>query len=182
VTSKLAAIAIAALSGALRMASKQTLDCMSELYQGEIFGEAVNERLLSIYKEPQAQRLILASLQAETETKARLRPAMVRLGVQVTPPSDLKKQVDEALEGFKGLSWSEGIPAARAAVSQYVERYKEIARIAQADGDPVAIDVANYMVIHETAFVEMFDRLVEGDPNPTKGVDALMHFPMPGAA
>ena len=67
-------------------------------------------------------------------------------------------------------------------MNQAVERYKEIARIAQADGEPLAIDVANYMVIHETALLEMFDRLNEGDPNPTRGVDALMHFPMPGAA
>jgi hypothetical protein len=153
---------------------------MSELYQGEIAGEIVNEALLAVYPEPLAQRVLLAFLQAETETKARLRPAMVRLGVPIEGSPDGQKIVDEVQSRFKGLSWSDFLSAGRALLTdQYVPRYREIADIAAADGDPVAIDVANYMVVHETAFVDLIDRLLAGDPNFTSGVDALMHFPIP---
>lgn len=47
---------------------------------------------------------------------------------------------------------------------EYAPRYKEIARIAAADGDPVAIEVANYMVIHESAFVDMISLILAGIP------------------
>jgi hypothetical protein len=35
------------------------------------------------------------------------------------------------------------------------------------------------MVIHESAILEMFTRAMNGEANPTRGVDALLHFPLP---
>jgi hypothetical protein len=165
------------------MASKQVLDYMAELYQGEMVGEIFAAALLPAYEDPLAKRVLLAILQAESETKVRLRPAMVRLGVPVEPAADLQEQADALLAGLKGLSWTNFLAAIRVLLAdQGVSRFREIAQIASADGDPQAIEVANYMVIHETAFLEMVDRLIAGDPNPTRGVDALMHFPIPAAA
>jgi hypothetical protein len=162
------------------MASAETLACMAELYQGEIAGEIMFEALIAEHESPAARHLLGAVLQAESETKARLRPAMVRLGVPITA-SELSRNLAETyLAPLKGLAWPDFLAALDAGVrSVGVPRYEEIARIAAADGDPIAVEVANYMVIHETALAEMVARAIEGDPSPTRGLDALLHFPLP---
>ena len=56
---------------------RQALD---ELYQGEIIGEVILDQMLSFFSEPEFKYKIAVLLQLETETKARLRPTLMRLG------------------------------------------------------------------------------------------------------
>jgi len=162
------------------MASKETLECMAELYQGEILGEMFFEALLGVEDNPLARRVLLALIQAEAETKVRLRPAMERLGVPIATAPGTRASVEAALARYKGAAWSEIAAGSLAAVrDHYGPRYKEIARIAQADGDPVAIEAANHMLAHEMSLEEMLGLHIAGDPDPTRPVDALLRYPMP---
>jgi hypothetical protein len=163
------------------MASARTLECMSELYQGEMLGEFLLEGLLLKFgDEPGARRVIGAALQYETETKARLRPAIMRLGLPLTTPDQVRTDAEAQVAAFATLTWPEFLAAGTADLqSRVVPRYHEIARIAADDGDPVAVEVADYMVIHETALLEMLEKALNGEANPTRGVDALLHFPLP---
>lgn len=165
------------------MATQQTLEGLSELYQGEILGEFLLEGLMLAFTDPDAQQVLGAALQYESETKARLRPVMVRFGLPLTTADHVRADAEAAVAGLKGLSWPKALAAAHASLSNtIVPRFEEIARIAAADGDPAAIEAANYMVIHETALLEMFGRALAGEANPTRGVDALLHFPLPSPA
>src|SRR5580704_17199600 len=120
---------------------------MTELYQGEILGEILIEAFITEYPDhPYAQRFLETLLQAESETKARLRPAMVRMGLPLATAQPTRDQAQALLPAFTGLAWPEFLQASLAAVRDtFVPRYQEIARIAEADGDPIAIEVANYM-------------------------------------
>ena len=54
-----------------------------ELYQGEIIGEVILDQMLSFFSEPELKYKIAVLLQLETETKARLRPTLMRLGLEI---------------------------------------------------------------------------------------------------
>ena len=50
-----------------------------ELYQGERVGEIILDQMLSLFTEPEMKYKIAVILQLETETKARLRPTLMKL-------------------------------------------------------------------------------------------------------
>lgn len=161
------------------MASKETLACMAELYQGEMLGEIFFEALIGDYDDPIARRMLLAALQGEAEAKVRLRPAMEQLGVPIEMAPETRARGDAAAADSKGLSWSELAARTHAAVrDHFVPRYEHVAEIAAADGDPLAIEVAGHMIKHGRALAEMFALHLAGDPDPTRPVDALLHYPM----
>ena len=58
-------------------------DDLQDLYQGEIIGEALFDRMLEFYDDPVQRYKVALMLQLETETKARLRPAMLELGADI---------------------------------------------------------------------------------------------------
>jgi hypothetical protein len=64
---------------------------MVELYQGEVLGEVLFDHMLSYFEEPDKQYKISVMLQLETETKARLRPAMMLLGLDLSGQSESRK-------------------------------------------------------------------------------------------
>jgi hypothetical protein len=169
--------------GEKAMASKETLECMAELYQGEIFGELFFEGLPGEDDDPDARRVRLALIQAEAETKIRLRPAMERLGVPVAPTPETRASVEAALARYQGAAWPDIAAGVLAAVrDRYGPRYREIAQLVQADGDPIAIAVANHMVAHEKSLEDMLGRHIAGDPDSTRPVDALLRYPMSAPA
>ena len=60
---------------------------LNELYQGEVIGEVIFDRMLSFYKEPEIYYKIAVMLQLETETKARLRPTLMQLNMDIAVSS-----------------------------------------------------------------------------------------------
>ena len=89
------------------MNRREYLAAVNELmYQGEVLGEAVLGRWLQLESDP-VRRYKWATLQQlETETKARLRPFMMRLGLSVVE-NDVSAQVAKFSKGFLDKSWSE---------------------------------------------------------------------------
>ena len=76
-----------------------------EMYQGEVIGEVLFNAMLSLFPEPDHQYKSATMLQLETETKARLRPALLELGASLS--SCRKRQLPGFSDGRRHLGGSE---------------------------------------------------------------------------
>ena len=127
---------------------------LSELYQGELVGEAFFSELTKRYESPPHQYKLATLLQLETETAARLRPAALELGVALSYLDEYRKMGEDFLKGCEGMDWKQFLAYLEEAVKPFVERYTEIAAIAP----PEYKDLADSMVVHEKA-IQTFARL-----------------------
>ena len=64
---------------------------LSEEYQGEVIGEVFFGGLLERFDSPEHRYKLATLLQLETETKARLRPAALELGVELAEFDESRK-------------------------------------------------------------------------------------------
>ncbi|MCM8530874.1 MAG: hypothetical protein NE330_06920 [Lentisphaeraceae bacterium] len=123
---------------------------MVELYQGEIFGEVLFDQILSFFDEPELKNKISILLQLETETKARLRPAMIQLGLDVSENPESRKMGLGMAASMKGKTWLVMMEMIKEAVEPAIARYKAIADSAPEDYQ----ELTNYMLSHETSMLE----------------------------
>jgi hypothetical protein len=144
------------------------------MYQGEVLGEAVLGRWLQLENDP-VRRYKWATLQQlETETKARLRPFMMRLGLSVVE-NDVSDRVAEFSKGFADKSWSELMGLMVEVTDSYVTKFREI----EAAAPDSEREVARSMVVHETALNEFAKRELTGDAeNSLADVIGLLQWPM----
>jgi hypothetical protein len=141
---------------------------MVELYQGEVLGEVLFDHMLSYFEEPDKQYKISVMLQLETETKARLRPTMMLLGLDLNGQSESRKNGLEMANALKGLSWRDAMVLISDVVKPVVERYKEIADVAP----PEHRRLAESMVIHEKSILDFADLELAGEGK--KSIDAIV--------
>ena len=127
---------------------------LSEMYQGELVGEAFFSELTKRFEDPDHRYKLATLLQLETETAARLRPAVLELGLELSCLDEYRRMCEEFLKGCEGMDWSGLMAYLKDAVRPFVERYAEIAETAP----PEYKDLAESMVNHERA-IETFARL-----------------------
>ena len=123
---------------------------MTELYQGEIFGEVLFDQMLSFFDNPEHKAKISILLQLETETKARLRPAMLELGLDISENSESRKMALGMVASMEGKTWPVIMGIIQEAVTPAIARYKEIADSAPADYR----ELTSYMLSHEQSMLE----------------------------
>lgn len=144
-------------------------------YQGEVLGEAVMDRVLQLEREPLRRWKWETLQQLETETKARLRPFLVRLGLSVVP-EDVHGKVEEITKGFAEKSWSELMEMFIQATSSYLDKYREM-EAAAPDGER---EVAHSMVVHESAIFAFAKRELAGESeNSLDDVIQQLQWPIP---
>lgn len=147
-----------------------------ELYQGEILGEVLFNEMLSIYEEPDHQYKISVMLQLETETKARLRPAMVDMGLDLREQQESRKMGMDMAAAMKGKPWQETMQMILDAVKPVVEHYREIA----ASLPEKYSELGQSMVIHEQAIVDFAELELAGKQNISiDGITAQLHNKLP---
>ena len=127
---------------------------LSEEYQGEVIGEVLFSGLLEHFDSPQQRYKLTTLLQLETETKARLRPTALELGVELAELDESRKQGHDFLKSCEGRDWKDLMTHLETVVEPFVKRYSEIAEIAP----PEYKDVADSMVVHEVS-IRTFARL-----------------------
>ena len=140
------------------MSSEQFKSGLSELYQGEILGEALFDQMLTYFQSPDKQYKLSLLLQLETETKARLRPALALLGIDFKEQAEFRKIGLDIASSLKGKSWEETMVTLREIVEPAVSRYKEIASCAP----PEYIEIAEFMVAHENSLYEFLQLELDG--------------------
>jgi len=145
------------------MSTTQTAfdEALTQLYQGEMLGEIIFDQLLGSFPEPEQQRKVAAMLQLETETKARLRPAMLAQGLELAEPEGLRPQALEIAASLQGKTWPDTLNAIRDIVVSALVRYEAIAQSAPTAFKPVA----DYMVEHERALLIFTDEELAGNTN-----------------
>ena len=136
---------------------------LRELYDGELLGEAFFEILIQTYPD-QKQKLITA-LQLETETKARLRPFLVKAGIPLNDIGEARNSGYELATAFQGLTWESAMQQLVEVLKPAVDRYQEILTSAPAEYR----DLADSMLIHEESLLKF--AMLELEP---AGEDSLL--------
>jgi hypothetical protein len=152
-----------------------------ELYQGEVLGEALFSAMLAS-AENDNQRLKLGSmLQLETETKARLRPVMVALGLSIEEDPAMREQALATASALADASWTDKMTALNHELgTTFVPRYAEIAEHARAAGNKSHAKLADSMVVHEAALLELTRRELNGESaSSVEPVVKLLTYPFP---
>src|SRR5580698_8757333 len=144
------------------------------MYQGEVLGEALLDRYVAM--EPEAERRYKwgTVLQLETETKARLRPFLTRLGLSIAQ-DDIRERIADLAQSFASKSWQRHMEELAGITDFYVEKFREIETVAP-DSDR---EVAHSMVIHEQS-IHTFARMeLAGDgANSLNDVIAQLQYPL----
>jgi len=132
---------------------------LKEMYQGEIIGEVLFNLMLKQFPEPEQRLKSAVMLQLETETKARLRPAMIALGVDIYEDEPSRQGGVDFAAALHGKDWQEAMAVLRDGITPYVNRYREVA-----DAAPDAYkDLARSMVEHEESLYEFVKAEAAGD-------------------
>jgi len=144
-------------------------------YQGEVFGEAVMNRWLQLEKDPIRRWKWATIQQLETETKARLRPFLMRLGLSIVA-NDVDDKVNEVSAGFADKSWSEIMEMGAQIAGTYLEKFLEI----EAAAPESEREIAHSMVIHESSLLDFAKQELAGkSENSLDGVISQLHWPIP---
>lgn len=145
-------------------------------YQGEQIGEAASSFFLAREMDPERRYKWATLLQLETETKARLRPFLVRLGLGVEQ-TDISAQVAGFTEAAAEKSWLETMRDIAGITDFYLEKFRAIESAAP-DGEERGM--ARLMVAHETAINNFAKREIAGDSaNSVADMVAQLQWPLP---
>ena len=132
---------------------------LSEEYQGEVIGEVFFGGLLERFDSPEHRYKLATLLQLETETKARLRPAALELGVELAEFDESRKLGHDFIKSCDGMDWKAMMTHLATVVEPYVKRYSDIAEIAP----PEYKEVADSMVVHERSIQTFARREASGE-------------------
>ena len=149
--------------------------CIRELYESEIFGEAISLALMAVSKNDRDHYHNGTLLQLETETKARLRPFLSKYGISLSEETDLSS-IPQLVAAYQGSSWHEFMGITAPVVKQYLARFKEIAEAGPAEDQ----DYLQSMVRHEASILRWMEMEAEGmTEGSLDGIIEQLQYPLP---
>jgi hypothetical protein len=153
------------------------LVALQELYQGEVLGEAMFDAMLDSVQGETERYKIGLMLQLETETKARLRPALAAHGVSLQEDPQMRPRGAQFALALTAASWTAKMDALYQAIAgTYLPRYRELLAVMP----PALRALAQSMVEHEQALLEMTRRELDGDSQRSdEPVRNLLAHPLP---
>jgi hypothetical protein len=158
------------------MPSKSFNDGLIDMYQGEILGVALFDRMLGFFDDPTQHFKVATMLQLETESIARLRPALMALRLDLSEIAESRNAGHKWADSLQGLTWEEFMVRLRDGVEPYVEKYKEIVTTAPAGYQLIA----ESMVVHEESLYRFTELELAGDSEHSlDDVIAQLHHPLP---
>jgi hypothetical protein len=159
------------------MATDQQRQALRELYQGEVTGEAVFDKMLHHLDDDRQRYIVATMLQLETETKARLRPHAARLGLDLAENPQHRADGEALAAQLADATWTAKMQSLHDILNgTYVPRYIEIAATAA----PEIAEIAAYMVAHETSLLEVTKRELTGNTiNSVETVIPQLRHPIP---
>jgi len=154
------------------------LDGLRTLFDGEVMGERLLLDMLAVAKSPRDAWCFAHILQLETETKARLRPLMLKHGLGLAETPDLSG-VPGRVAAYLEQSWQGYAAGTAARLGPILEQYKAIATL----GPPEDQDILQAVVAHEAALVTWARLEAQGESNESlDDMAALLKFPLTGVA
>ena len=147
--------------------------CINELYQSEVLGEKAFLALVNIAKTTREKYHIGTVLQLETETKARLRPFMLKHGFDLEEEGD-SEMVGPIVAAYQENSWLDFLAGLSPLVNQFLARFEEIAAAGPAEDR----DVLQSMITHEAAFVSWIDKEINGEEGSLDAIICQLQYPL----
>ena len=158
------------------MSPEKFRDVVIEYYQGEIGGEAFFDTILGFHEDPVHRHKIASLLQLESETKTRLRPLVVRLGIDPGEREGARAKGQESALPLKGLSWRDGMATLRDVIRPYMQKYRDLV----SKVPPEFRGVAASMASHEDALYRFAElELADEVERSLDDVNAQLHWPLP---
>jgi hypothetical protein len=147
--------------------------CIKELYQSEVLGEKAFLALINIAKNEREKYHIATLLQLETETKARLRPFLLKHGCELVEEvgDDLVVQIVAA---YQENSWHDFLTGLRPLVDQFLGRFTEIAAAGPAEDR----SILESMVTHEASFISWIEKELAGEEGSLDAAICQLKYPM----
>jgi len=144
------------------------------LYQGEVAAEATLNLYVANEPDPMRRYKWATLLQLETETKARLRPFLTRLGLSIVQ-DDFREQAAKVAQSYGAKSWTRHMEETAKLTDFYLAKFREVDEAAPA-GDR---EVTHSMVLHEAAINRFAKLELEGDSaNSLNDVIAQLKYPL----
>ncbi len=163
------------------MISEQQIREVSEMYQGEVYGEAFYCALLPLFDTPLQKHLIGSLLQLETENKARLRQIVFEHGGDIVESDASRNDARDFIRQVEHMSWTEATAYMVAASVEFQDRYREIVKTAPDVFKPVLSD----MIEHEDLIIAAMRLASEGKDQEAIDLVAgqlMLPLPKPAAA
>ena len=150
-------------------------ECLRELYESEIYGEALSLALLAVAKNERERYHHATLLQLETENKARLRPLLYKYNIRLSEEVDLAP-VLQLVASYENQSWQEFMNLSIPGIKNFLSRFYEIAKAGPQEDQ----ECLQSMIRHEVSILRWMEMEVAGE---TEGsLDAIIEqlaFPLP---
>jgi hypothetical protein len=144
------------------------------LFDGEVMGEQLMLALHAAAKTPREAWCFANILQLETETKAQLRPLMIKYGLGMAETADLTG-IPARVAGYREQTWRDYAAGSADRLAPIVERYRGIAEM----GPPEDQEILKAVVAHEAALLRWARMEANGpDDRSLDDVVALLAFPV----
>jgi hypothetical protein len=148
------------------------------LYDGEVMGERLSLALYAAARTPQAAEHFAAILQLETETKARLRPLLLKYGMNLAEAADLSG-IPARLAGYADQTWRDYTAATASRLTRVLRDYEAIAALGPPEDQPILQAV----VAHEAALLEWARAEAAGETDQSlAAITGLLCFPPTASA
>lgn len=151
--------------------------CIQELYQSEVLGEAAFLALTAVARNELDRYQFGTILQLETETKARLRPFLMKHGLPMEEQADAA-QIEGFVSAYQNHTWHDFLAGLQPLVDSYVARFKEIAEAGPTEDQ----DTLRSMVTHEESFTIWIEKELSGSKNSLGAVIAQLQYPLQAPA
>lgn len=137
---------------------------LQQLFDGEVMGERLLLALHAAAKNQRDAAHFAAILQLETQTKARLRPLLLRHGRSLAEDADLSI-VPERVSHYQARTWRSYTADTALRLTAVTDRYRAIAALGPPEDQPILQAVVD----HEQALVDWAAAEGEG----RDGLDAI---------
>lgn len=157
------------------MTIEEFLDCLVGYYQTEIRGEAFFEAMLKKFEDPDHLYKVGSILQLETETKARLRPAILELGGSVEELESSREAGRNRAESISAGNWEEFVALLNKVGQPLTNRQREVSEVAP----PPYRELALSMKVHGESIQNFTERELVGEgAHSIDEVVAQLKFPL----
>ena len=157
------------------MTIEEFRDCLVGYYQTEVRGEAFFGALLTKFEDPDHLYKIGSLLQLETETKARLRPAILELGGSVEELESSREAGRDRAASISVGNWEEFVALLNKVGQPLTNRQREVSEIAPLPYRELAVS----MKVHGESIQSFTERELAGaGSHSIAEVVAQLQFPL----
>lgn len=144
-------------------------------YDGEVFGERLLLAMHAAARNARDAHHFATILQLETETKARLRPLLLKLGLRIDEDGADVSAIPSRLAGYVDHAWRDYAANTASHLAVVLARYEAIAALGPPEDQPVLRAV----VRHEAALLAWARAEAAGeDDGSLEDIVSMLNFPV----